>query len=132
MKPMEKDTKRSLEVHDGDKICIFYQSYGRITRHIEKFCRRETKVSPKQFAKAVFEEARRRNECVKCGSCWQPGWRWLHSSIKEHSRSRLQRGETEIDLVSDLVIGLEEESNLQIPTTEGAAEKIPNDVPHDV
>lgn len=105
---MEMDTTLSSEAHEGDIMSTLNQRYGRNPRHLEKFGRMETKVRLKRIPKAVFEEARKRNKCVKCVSDWQPGHRCLPASILEHIMRSIQRDEIAVHMVSNLVIGLEE------------------------
>lgn len=54
---MEIDTNQSSEAHAGYIISTVYEHYRRNMRHVDKFGRMETKVRPKKFPKAVFEEA---------------------------------------------------------------------------
>ncbi len=70
---------------------------GRFTRH------------RKGNSSRSFDEARRRNEYFKCGSGWKPGHRCEAGAITENARNRLRQGDSHVHIVSDLLLGLEDE-----------------------
>ena len=93
-----------------------YQRYGRNPRSVRKFgpTQRDGRNNFRRIPARTFEEARRRNECHKCGARWSPGHRCRPGAIRQHMRERLKDGESAVHLVSDLVLGLEGELDTSV------------------
>lgn len=65
-------------------------------------------MRPQKFPMAVFEEPSRLDLCFNCVSGFHLIHRCLTVSIKYYIRRRIQRGESAVRMVSNLVICLEE------------------------
>lgn len=93
----------------------YYGKYGRNPKHVRKFPPRKTHTpyqpcgsyhhKPRSFA-----EARRRSECFQCGKHWQPRHRCSPGSIIHNNRTRIQREEHPINIISDISMALEAQS----------------------
>ena len=59
----------------------------------------------------TFDEARRRNICLKCRAAWKPGHRCSPGSVRDNYSQRIANGERAVHLVSDLVQAIELETD---------------------
>jgi len=59
---------------------------------------------------AVFDAARKRGECFRCGDAWKAGHRCAPNAITKHARSRYVNGENPVHIISDLVLCMEGDS----------------------
>lgn len=94
-------------VHLPDTSDTHMTSYGRNPRHVGQhgsFTRRSPTKS------MLFEDARRRKECFKCGALnWKPVHKCDPGTIAAHTRDRLRRGDSSVHIVSDITKGLKSE-----------------------
>ncbi len=125
-------TRVSEASNDDDASEAFFQRYGRHPRSVRKHGLKVTQRPPTrpriprrtERNSAEFEEARRRNECFKCGSAdWTPGHVCAAGAARNFVRNRVRQGHSQIHIVRDLLLGIEEDAQLagtgDIPATEG-------------
>ena len=107
-------------------ISAYYQRYGRDPKQFQPPSKprgtpARTFTPSKKYAPAghtnrnaeafTFDEARRRNICLKCRAAWKPGHRCSPGSVRDNYRQRIANGERAVHLVSDLVQAIEFETD---------------------
>lgn len=104
------DPRPSFSGIVDQEVSTHMMQYGRNPR-FSKYKKGNWKKGDKpkpRSSSSSFDEARRRNECHRCGaSGWNPRHRCDKGSIAAHARNRLKNGESSVHIVADLVQQME-------------------------